>query len=100
MALTTSQAIARAIDASPIYNRGIRWGPCSIETGGLPVQCGNLTVPLDYTNKSRTDTIELNLIKLPAKQQPAPKGSILLNFGGPGANGVESFISYVPLQGP
>jgi hypothetical protein len=64
------------------------------------VQCGTLEVPLDYTNESSSETITLELVKWPAATQPAPRGSILLNFGGPGADGVLSFLGYLPLQLP
>lgn len=77
----------------------IKWGDCDIDTAGLPVQCGKLKVPLDYTNDSST-TIDLELIKLSATKQPAPKGSILLNFGGPGGDGLNNFIANIPIQQP
>ncbi|KXJ88472.1 TAP-like protein-domain-containing protein [Microdochium bolleyi] len=80
----------------------IQWGECHIETNttGLPVQCGKLSVPLDWSGKASDKTIELELIKWPAAKQPAPKGSILLNFGGPGGDGLNNFIGNVPLQAP
>lgn len=80
----------------------IVWGECNIETNttGLPVQCGKLAVPLDWTGKGSDKTIDLELIKWPAAKQPAPKGSILLNFGGPGGDGLNNFIVNVPMQAP
>ncbi|KAH7028087.1 TAP-like protein-domain-containing protein [Microdochium trichocladiopsis] len=83
---------------------GIVWGECHIEedTSSLPVpvQCGKLTVPLDWSGKTTDKTIDIELIKWPAATQPAPKGSILLNFGGPGGDGLNNFVSYAPLQAP
>lgn len=48
--------------------------------------CGNLEVPLDYTEPSSNATLTLQLARVPASSQPS-KGSILFNFGGPGATG-------------
>ncbi|KAI0122252.1 TAP-like protein-domain-containing protein [Daldinia grandis] len=79
-------------------NTEIRWGPCKLNTT-LPVQCAQLTVPLDYTDESCSDTLNLDLIKYPAQKQPK-RGSILLNFGGPGQDGLESMLAYAELMGP
>ncbi|XXH01751.1 cytosolic factor, phosphatidylinositol/phosphatidylcholine transfer protein [Hypoxylon texense] len=79
--------------------QGLQWGPCSIDTQQLPVQCAKLTVPLDYTNSSDTRTISLDVIKYPAQREPK-RGSILLNFGGPGQDGLNNMIGYAPIQGP
>lgn len=79
-------------------NTEIKWGPCKLNTT-LPVQCAQLSVPLDYTNKSCSDTLNLDLIKYPAQKQPK-RGSILLNFGGPGQDGLESMLAYAELMGP
>lgn len=82
----------------------IEWGPCGddLPTEGLNVQCGKLTVPLDYNgNEAGSNrTIDLELIRHPAREQPAPKGSILLNFGGPGENGLVNFLSFHQVQQP
>ncbi|KAF5628779.1 tripeptidyl aminopeptidase [Fusarium tjaetaba] len=56
-------------------------------------ECGNLTVPLDYTGKYSSNTTTLNLIKLKATEK-SPKGSIILNFGGPGASGIDDLRAY------
>ena len=60
----------------------VKWGPCTMN-GTLPVQCGNITVPLDYTKPESTASLVIGLLKVPATKQPK-KGSILFNFGGPG----------------
>jgi pimeloyl-ACP methyl ester carboxylesterase len=96
----TASALPGAVPL-PRGTDGIQWGDCEQPTGGLPVQCGKLNVPLDWSDKSSNKTmITLELIKYPAKTQPAPKGSILLNFGGPGQDGLNNFIAYYPLQSP
>ena len=61
----------------------IAWGSCDEINGTLPIQCGNLTVPLDYTNPEPDATLNLQLLKVPAAKTPK-KGSIMFNFGGPG----------------
>ncbi|KAF4501416.1 general amino acid permease [Fusarium agapanthi] len=80
---------------------GIKWTRCNL---GIPeykkyeknkaLECGTLKVPLDYTDKYTNTTI-LNLIKLKADEkstEKAPRGSIIVNFGGPGASGVEGLL--------
>lgn len=63
----------------------IDWSPCN-ETDSNPLftsfQCATLDVPFDYTNSSSTETLSLQLIKIPAPL--GSKGSILANPGGPG----------------
>ncbi|MCK2217693.1 alpha/beta hydrolase [Actinomadura sp. ATCC 31491] len=76
----------------------VDWGPCTDikRPDGEPparqdgsVRCGKLTVPLDY-DKPGGDTIELALIKLPATGKGQRLGSMVFNFGGPGASGVDT----------
>ncbi|CAJ2501000.1 Uu.00g038530.m01.CDS01 [Anthostomella pinea] len=68
------------------YNTSkIQWGPCN-ETelpSEYPIECSRLPVPLDYTRPNASETLVLELVKVPATVKPS-KGSILLNFGGPG----------------
>lgn len=70
-----------------IHAQPIQWGPCQIN-GTTPLECGNLSVPLDYSDPNSTETLTLELIKSPASKQPS-KGPLLINFGGPGASGQE-----------
>ncbi|KAF5022487.1 hypothetical protein F66182_5459 [Fusarium sp. NRRL 66182] len=77
----------------------IDWAECDLDFGNEVVnklqvsyQCARLSVPLDYTNKSHPETIQLDLIKANATKTPF-KGSILYNPGGPGASGVEAIVS-------
>ncbi|KAI1175420.1 TAP-like protein-domain-containing protein [Nemania sp. FL0916] len=65
----------------------IQWQPCPADintVAALDVECGVLTVPLDYTAPHSNETLDLSLVRVPALKKPA-KHSILLNFGGPGA---------------
>ncbi|EMR70664.1 putative nedd8-like protein [Eutypa lata UCREL1] len=73
--------------ASPsqqIHSRSskIEWGPCTIESP-LNIECGNITVPRDYSQRLPNSTVEIELLKVPAVKGSS-KRSILLNFGGPG----------------
>ncbi|MDP4509011.1 alpha/beta hydrolase [Nonomuraea turcica] len=74
----------------------VEWGPCTDikRPDGEPparqdasVRCGKLEVPLDYAQPAG-ETIDLALIKLPATGQRL--GSVVFNFGGPGASGVDT----------
>ncbi|KAL8716865.1 MAG: hypothetical protein Q9225_005836 [Loekoesia sp. 1 TL-2023] len=67
--------------------KAINWFPCT-QNGSLPLTCGTLRVPLDYTNTAFNATLELQLVKVNAVRQPS-KGSILFNPGGPGEGGRE-----------
>lgn len=78
----------------------VAWSTCTGLTGpdGKPVapdpavQCGKVAVPLDYTKPSG-DTIDLALLRIKATGDRL--GSLVFNFGGPGASGVDT----MPLAG-
>ncbi|GJD02462.1 TAP domain-containing protein [Colletotrichum higginsianum] len=70
---------------SPGGNR-INWGPCPDFNSTEPIQCANISVPLDYTQPESNKTLQLQLLRIPALRQPS-KGSILFNFGGPSVAG-------------
>ncbi|MBF8187863.1 alpha/beta fold hydrolase [Nonomuraea sp. K274] len=76
----------------------IAWGPCTDikRPDGQPparqdtsVRCGRLSVPLDYA-KPGGERLDLALIKLAANGRQKRLGSVLFNFGGPGASGVDT----------
>jgi pimeloyl-ACP methyl ester carboxylesterase len=52
-------------------------------------QCATLAVPRDWDRPRTRGRIRLALIRVPATRRPA-LGSLLVNFGGPGASGVTS----------
>ncbi|KAH6880366.1 TAP-like protein-domain-containing protein [Thelonectria olida] len=56
------------------------------------VYCTTLQVPLDYTDPN-SEPLSLQLIKMNATNTP-PKGSVLLNPGGPGASGIDFIADY------
>ena len=65
----------------------IRWSSCQ-QNGSLPLACGSLKVPLDYSDYASNETLDLALVKVSAVKRPK-KGSILFNPGGPGLVGRE-----------
>lgn len=86
-------ALAPAVACS-----GIKWGPCpegEFNTT-VAVQCGTLRVPLDYTQPDSSTTLDLELVKIPAAVQPS-RGSIQLNFGGPGSPTRHDAVALGPL---
>ncbi|MFI6375276.1 alpha/beta hydrolase [Streptomyces sp. NPDC050546] len=77
---------------------GLSWGRCKA-TGDAPApssdwQCATLKVPLDWS-KPDGETIGLGLIRAKARGDDRV-GSLLFNFGGPGASGLSTMPSYAP----
>jgi hypothetical protein len=83
-------------NAVPDQQQSIDWTPCQIPGATLPTECGTLMVPLDYTDEACEDKLALSLLRVPASQT-TKKGSILLNFGGPGAHGIDDLPAFSPL---
>lgn len=66
----------------------IQWQKCTdIDFNAtVPLLCGNLSVPLDYTSPS-SGNLTLQLLKIAASSAPSngsKSTTILFNFGGPG----------------
>lgn len=70
---------------SRFYRQKVTWAAC--EGDGMPkdLQCGKVTVPLDY-GKPNGGTLDLALARYRATG--SSRGSVLLNFGGPGGAGI------------
>ena len=91
--------------ASFIPSGTIDWQSCPVSdpiTGGNPeLLCATITVPRDYLTPDGP-TIELAVALLPAADQANKVGPLLLNFGGPGASGInilaESGRGVVPAE--
>ncbi|MET9963018.1 alpha/beta hydrolase [Streptomyces sp. NPDC006326] len=67
---------------------GIRWGECAQTAVPAGMRCGTLDVPLDHARPGK-GVVRVALAKLPATGHPGRRlGSLLLNFGGPGAPGI------------
>ncbi|MFC7586973.1 alpha/beta hydrolase [Nonomuraea antimicrobica] len=64
------------------YDQRPSWSGC-----GDGYECATLPVPLDYAEPTG-DQIGISMVRLPATGEKI--GSIVLNFGGPGASGVDS----------
>lgn len=84
--MTTAAAATRC-------NSKIQWGPCAEGEFNteLPVQCGSIPVPYDYTSPN-SSTFDLELVKIPAATNSS-RGSILHNFGGPGAESRQTLVA-------
>jgi pimeloyl-ACP methyl ester carboxylesterase len=67
---------------SRFYTQRLDWKDCE------GAQCATLEVPVDYQNP-QGDTIELALVRVPARKQSKRMGSLVVNPGGPGASGVD-----------
>ncbi|AIR96609.1 alpha/beta hydrolase [Streptomyces glaucescens] len=72
-------------DLSRFYRQTVSWGRCEGADMPKDLQCGKVTVPLDYA-RPETGTLELALARHRASGDR--RGSIVLNFGGPGGPGV------------
>lgn len=85
---------AKSFGARRLHSRtqGIQWSPCNLN-GTLSILCGSLTVPLDYTDPTCTSTLDLEVLRIPTSNATS-KGSILLNFGGPGDDGKSDFALF------
>lgn len=94
---TAFTVLSRAV---PLEKRGIQWSKCEdIDVqSNFTYDCSTLSVPLDYTDDSNGE-LELQLLRIPAEQQPA-QGSVLFNFGGPGAEGRNTLVAQAPLLVP
>lgn len=84
--------------ALPRPSAGVQWAPCN-ETTLASLECGTFYVPLDYSDPSSNETLKLDLARIPATSY-SPKGSILVNFGGPGVAGRTSMASLAPMLQP
>ncbi|MFF4985251.1 alpha/beta hydrolase [Streptomyces sp. NPDC001046] len=85
-------------DTSDDGKGGLSWGRCKATADGPAPssewQCATLEVPLDWS-KPDGETIGLGLIRAKARGGDRV-GSLLFNFGGPGASGVSMMPSYAP----
>jgi pimeloyl-ACP methyl ester carboxylesterase len=80
-------AVAGPGEARP----SIRWTAC-----GDGFDCGSLAVPLDDEEPAGR-TLDLALVRAPARDPDRRIGSLVVNPGGPGASGVAYVRSLVPV---
>jgi hypothetical protein len=67
----------------------ISWKSCG-HLGSHNLECGRLSVPLDYANPS-TGTASLSILRLLADPSRR-RGSLFANFGGPGVPGTGDWM--------
>ncbi|MES4884941.1 alpha/beta hydrolase [Streptomyces sp. NBC_01723] len=72
-------------DLSRFYDQKVTWSACEGMEMPKDLQCGKVTVPLDY-DRPKGETLDLALARFRATGES--RGSVLLNFGGPGGSGV------------
>ncbi|MFJ8626055.1 alpha/beta hydrolase [Kitasatospora sp. NPDC093550] len=74
-----------------LYGQRIEWRNCPDETDagqdGPAIECGTLTVPLDYADPGGR-TLDVALARLPAADPRRRIGALLVNPGGPGNSGI------------
>ncbi|MGW2087078.1 alpha/beta hydrolase [Streptomyces sp. NPDC001880] len=89
-----------------LASQKLTWKPCPAPSpaqgsgtapsplpGGTPWECAFMRAPLDYA-KPTGETIRLELIRARAKHQDKRIGSLIFNFGGPGASGVATLPAF------
>ncbi len=65
-------------------DKGLRWEDC-----GDGFQCATAAVPKDY-GKRRDGTLDIAVIRKPATDRKHRIGSLFVNYGGPGGDGVQT----------
>ncbi|KUJ09539.1 uncharacterized protein LY89DRAFT_787846 [Mollisia scopiformis] len=94
--IASTSCIGCIVNALPAtVANSIIWYQCD-QNSTIPYTCGNLTVPLDYSESNSNQTFTLSLTKVNATTQPS-MGSIIFNPGGPGETGTD-FVT--DLAGP
>ncbi|MER7825364.1 alpha/beta hydrolase [Streptomyces sp. NPDC096097] len=81
---------ATAADDDPLarfHSRRVRWGRCPDEPVPAEMRCAVVEVPLDYAAPDK-GTVKVALGRIPATDPDRRIGSLLINFGGPGASGM------------
>lgn len=77
--------------ATPTPRGSIGWAPC-----GDGLACATLPVPIDHTDPDGP-TVDLALAVRPAARTEDRLGVLLTNPGGPGASGIDTLRSGLPL---
>ena len=68
------------VSLSKYYTQDLAWSGCGDN------QCAKLTVPIDYSHPDGA-TVQLSVLKVPAKDPSTRIGSLVVNPGGPGGSG-------------
>ncbi len=80
--------------APPLPVAPIAWAPCRVN-----LQCGTLTVPLDYAHPHGA-TIGIALARHLAGDPSHRIGSLVINPGGPGVSGIDDFANELSVLTP
>ncbi|MEV7521561.1 alpha/beta hydrolase [Streptomyces sp. NPDC091371] len=83
--------VLAALGAAPAPG-GLRWGACPEPRVPDGMRCASIDVPLDYEGK-RKGSVRLLLGRIPAADPERRLGSLVLNYGGPGAPGIASLAA-------
>ncbi|GAA0628463.1 alpha/beta hydrolase [Streptomyces crystallinus] len=99
-------------DLSRFYAQRLTWGGCTVKDAPKGMECAELTVPVDYA-RPEDGTIALAVARVRAAEAgegptgrgtdssggaasaPAPKGSLVFNFGGPGESGLKGLGGFM-----
>ncbi|SDL21858.1 alpha/beta hydrolase [Streptomyces indicus] len=77
----------RQPDLQRFYSQQIKWGKCTaLAHAPKGLECGTVEVPLDYADPGKK-TLKLATARFRSSAKN-PRGSVVLNFGGPGGAGV------------
>jgi pimeloyl-ACP methyl ester carboxylesterase len=76
--------------ASAVNRPEISWQSC--DSTGI-VQCGQISVPLDWAHQQTSPTTDLKLARLPAAKPDQRIGTLFFNPGGPGEGEVGYLVS-------
>ncbi len=91
---TTAAAVSADL-AEPSRFRDQRpvWHPCAdLPFNPEDMTCAEVTVPVDYADPGK-GTLEIALARI-ASTAEEPRGSLLLNFGGPGDPGISTLAAF------
>ncbi|MGY5123603.1 alpha/beta hydrolase [Streptomyces nigrescens] len=92
----TSQKLNWQLCPAPSTAQGGGAAPGKLPDG-TAWECANLKVPLDHA-KPAGDTIDLAMIRAKAEGGGKRIGSLVFNFGGPGASGVATLPGYAQAR--
>ncbi|MFE9695526.1 alpha/beta hydrolase [Streptomyces sp. NPDC006270] len=103
---TAASTASPSSTAEELTSQKLEWSPCPAPNtaqgggespsplpGGVVWECSFMDVPLDYAEPDGR-TIELALVRAKAKDQKRRIGSLVFNFGGPGASGVATLPAF------
>ncbi len=78
---------------APYYSQSLTWTDCA------GAECASLSVPVDYDVPSGA-TLDLAVVRVPAKRASKRIGSLVVNPGGPGGSGVDYALAADFIVGP